>query len=178
MRIDGADAELRAGRPVAGRSADDPVASAPNGGQAVSEDSPRTGRGLAVLVADPDPGVQQFFRFVFRLWGVRHLTAPDGQQAAELLRLHPGMVTAVLADGRDVLAAVRRVDPAVPCWVMAGDVHPSAVADLLDRGAAGVLTKPFDPAAISRALTRAGRSVAGPWSRPGHRATDRPGHAV
>lgn len=114
----------------------------------MSANSPRPGSVPVVLAVDADPGVRAFLRFMFQLWGVAHHTAADGREAAALVVSRRVGVTVALVDGPAALAAVRATAPGLPCWVMTPDADPSAAADLLDRGAAGVLAKPFHPTAI------------------------------
>jgi CheY-like chemotaxis protein len=116
-----------------------------------------------VLAADDDPGVLQFLGFAFRQWRVPHLLAESGAEAVALFHRHRADVALVLLDvrmpgldGPAALAAMRALDPAVRCVFMTADPHPYTDADLLALGVAGVLAKPFDPAALRSAVVGAG----------------------
>ena len=103
-----------------------------------------------VLAADDDPRVLDMLGKSLRHLGVPAHLAPDGAGAVELFRRHGAAITLVLLDvrmpgldGPGALAALRAIDPGVHCWFMTGDPTPYTVPDLLSRGAAGVLGKPY-----------------------------------
>jgi CheY-like chemotaxis protein len=76
--------------------------------------------------------------------------AADGADALELFRLHRQQIGALLLDvrmprldGPATLAAIRQIDPQVPCCFMSGFSADLSEEDLLALGAVRVFSKPF-----------------------------------
>ena len=95
--------------------------------------------------------------------------AGGGRQALDLYRQHRGSIRVVLLDltmpefdGRQTLAALREIDPAVRCVFMTGYATDSLVEELLASGAEQVVQKPFrDLAALAGTLREVAARRAG-----------------
>jgi two-component system, cell cycle sensor histidine kinase and response regulator CckA len=103
-----------------------------------------------VLVADDDDGVRNLMQRMLTLLGSRVLAARGGREAIDLFRQHQAEIGLVLLDvrmpdltGPEALDAIRRIDPSARCWFVTGDPAPYTRQELIDRGAEGVLMKPF-----------------------------------
>ncbi len=103
--------------------------------------------------------------------------AADGRAAVDLYRRHGPAIGVVLMDvrmpgmdGPQTLAAVRDINPRVPCCFMSGDTGGYTEAGLRNLGAA-VLRKPFRLAEVGRIL-RDLAACADPGPPAGARALD------
>jgi CheY-like chemotaxis protein len=117
-----------------------------------------------VLVADDDPNVLRLLEAALTLYGFKVLAAPGGAEAVELLHGHPDVGVALVdvrmpgMDGPRTLAALRAIDPGLPCLFMTGQSGDYTAAELLAFGADGVLEKPFRTLGeVVRALRQAAR---------------------
>jgi two-component system, OmpR family, response regulator len=110
----------------------------------------RGGLGCEVLVVDDEPAVLNLIDFALRYHAFTVRRAAGGEEAVRVFRRHRGTVAVALLDvqmpgmdGPQTLAALREVDPSVRCVFMSGNTGRYTAAELLARGAARVLQKPF-----------------------------------
>src|SRR5262245_46869189 len=103
-----------------------------------------------VLVADDDYGIRNLMVALFDFFGVEAIVTRDGREAAALFRRHRAEIDLVLLElelpgqsGLATLDAIRRIAPDVPCWFVTGDVIDCHPEELIERGATGVILKPF-----------------------------------
>lgn len=111
---------------------------------------PLSSRGPGVLVVDDDAGVRTLLNNILRQQGFAAWLAGDGKQAVELYQEWCAEIDLVLLDvrmpgldGPQTMAALRRFDPEVRCCFMTGDSGDYTVNNLLEQGAARVISKPF-----------------------------------
>jgi CheY-like chemotaxis protein len=114
--------------------------------------------GPTVLVVDDDPAVLAMLRLALARKGFAVLAAEGGEAAVELLRTAPGPVGVALLDvrmpgldGPATLAALRQIDPGLPCCFMTGHAGGRGDDDLRATGAA-VIHKPFAVADLADTL--------------------------
>ena len=98
-----------------------------------------------------------FLRNVFRFAGLRLHHAESLDQADFLLTVTDSTVLAsdVAFEGgswQSVLGMLRENHPMVPLLVMAGPVDAPFLQDLFDRGACGVIWRPFDFESVRKQL--------------------------
>jgi CheY-like chemotaxis protein len=113
----------------------------------------------AILVVDDEPAIRQLVADVLHQQGYAVLVAATGEEAVALYQNHPGTIQLVLLDirmpGQDgpaTLDALRALDPHVRCCFLSGDLGGYTEEDLLQRGAQGVLRKPFRVEELVRLL--------------------------
>jgi two-component system KDP operon response regulator KdpE len=127
-----------------------------------------TGEGPLVLVVDDEPQIVRALKVLLRAAGFRTEAAETGEQALDLLALHPPdavVLDLVLPDrsGVEVCRELRRWS-SVPVIVLSaiGDEHEKVRA--LDAGADDYVTKPFSTdellARLRAVLRRAGDGAA------------------
>ena len=106
-----------------------------------------------ILVVDDDPDVRSVISLSLgRVGNMEVVEAHSGHDAIERLRratydaivldvMMPGM------DGPETLAAIRQLPAArnTPVIFLTAKAQPREIQRLLDLGAVGVITKPFDP---------------------------------
>ncbi|QJW94981.1 response regulator transcription factor [Frigoriglobus tundricola] len=133
--------ELRAGPPT-----NHPVDGSPDGGAARSPVARRPG----VLVVEDHDLIRIMLRSVLEQNGFRVWTAAGGAAALGVYRDQREAIDVVLLevclpglDGPQTLAALRRLEPAVVACFMSASTGGYERAELLDRGARIVFTKPF-----------------------------------
>jgi CheY-like chemotaxis protein len=104
----------------------------------------------AILVVDDEPLIQRLVADILQQHGYAVLVAASGAEAVTLYQNHPGTIQLVLLDirmpgldGPATLEALRALDPQVRCCFLSGDLGDYTEEDLLQRGAQGVLRKPF-----------------------------------
>ena len=113
---------------------------------------------LKLLYIEDEPDLRELVEFSLALDpGIELRTAASGPEGLDLLVSAPA--DAVLLDvmmpemdGPGVLAAMRR-DPtlqAIPAVFLTARALPDEIARLMALGAAGVVTKPFDPVTLAR----------------------------
>jgi CheY-like chemotaxis protein len=120
-----------------------------------------------ILVAEDQAGLRALLCAALSGAGFRAWAAADGEEAVRLYRAQPGEIDAALLDrvmpvkdGPAALAALRALDPALPCCLMTG-AGPAAEGELLALGASCVLAKPFflpEMVALMKGLCARGRS--------------------
>jgi len=116
-------------------------------------------RGPGVLVVDDEEGVREVLDRGLQRYGFRVWLAASGPEALEVYRRHGAVIGAVLLDvrmpemdGPQTLAALRRLDPAVPCCFMSGQTGAYTEEDLHAAGAAAFVRKPFQLADVAQVL--------------------------
>jgi CheY-like chemotaxis protein len=110
---------------------------------------PRAAR-AGVLVVDDEAGVREMLRLALEYQGFDVWLAASGREAVELYRRHRDRIAAALLDvrmpglsGTETVAALRQIDPRLPCSFMTGDPGSDQTRDSLARSGAPVLAKPF-----------------------------------
>jgi CheY-like chemotaxis protein len=105
---------------------------------------------LGVLVADDDHLVRVLVQLGLERDGVDVWLASDGREAIHQYRTHQESIAVVLLDvhmpvldGPATLDALRRLNPEVLVCFMSGDTGDYDPQELLQRGAAGLIAKPF-----------------------------------
>ena len=105
-----------------------------------------------ILVVDDDPVIQKLLAVNFEMEGYRVFTAGDGEEALACVGAeHPDVIVLdVMMPKIDGIEVVRRMkaDPAtapVPVLLLSARAQAKDVAEGLDAGADGYMTKPFDP---------------------------------
>jgi CheY-like chemotaxis protein len=103
-----------------------------------------------VLVAEDDETIRALLSTALREQGLPAWLAADGADALDLFRRHRHEIGVVLLDvlmprldGPATLAAIRRLDPHVPCCFMSGFSADYSKEELLALGAVRVFDKPF-----------------------------------
>ena len=124
-----------------------------------------------VLIAEDDKDIVELLTLYLSGSGYEVLSAPDGEQALELLRSHEVDVALVdimmpRMNGYDFIKAARKTSD-VPIVIVSARSMPADKIVGLDAGADGYITKPFDPLEVTayiRAMIRRreqGRESAG-----------------
>jgi DNA-binding response OmpR family regulator len=123
-----------------------------------------------VLVIDDNPEMRQILHATLTRAGYRVLQAADGEIGIALYRDHHEVVSLVLLDvqmprksGIATLTELRKINPSVRCLLMTGNERDDKVAQ---ADVSGVLAKPFGPASLLAALSRAGLPSAQPVTTP------------
>lgn len=124
------------------------------------EQTPRAA--ATILVADDEPAVRNVARRVLEKLGFQVITADDGRAAIDLFVRHQAAVSAVLLDmtmpgpsGEDVFRELRRVKPDVRVVLTSGYNEQDATSRFVGKGLAGFLQKPWRPADLEAAMSRA-----------------------
>jgi CheY-like chemotaxis protein len=117
---------------------------------------------LGVLVADDEQMIRLLVQLGLERNGFTVWLAADGREAIDLYRAHSADISAVLldvqmpdVDGPQTLDALRELSPTLPVCFMSGDTGTYQAEELVRRGAAFVIAKPFrmdDVAKILRLL--------------------------
>jgi CheY-like chemotaxis protein len=120
-----------------------------------------------VLVVDDNDGIRQMLRTALRTLNFDVRIAANGAQALDLftrdaIDLVLLDVQMPIMDGPQLLTALQKIRPDVRCCFMSGNSGAYTKEELLQRGAACVIQKPFRLADLRRALeTAMGNSRAG-----------------
>ena len=103
-----------------------------------------------VQVVDNNLGVLTMLETTLRCYGLVVLLATSGEAAVEIFRQHSQTISVALLDvlmlgldGPQTLAALRQIDPHVPCCFMSVSNGDYSREQLLAMGAAHVFEKPF-----------------------------------
>ncbi len=124
---------------------------------------------MRLLVVDDDPEIMEVARLALeRIGGHEVACAATAAEAVETAsrEVPDALVLDVLlpdAEGPDLLATLRGLPgmAAVPAVFLTGKSDAAWAARLTATGAAGVVTKPFDPMALSGEIERLLSSTAG-----------------
>jgi signal transduction histidine kinase/ActR/RegA family two-component response regulator len=124
--------------------------------------APEKSGGETVLVVDDDEVVRRVACRILTRAGYAVLEAEDGVRAVSIYRQERNRIAAVLLDltmpersGVEVLADLRRIDPAVRVVLCSGYSVEAQGLDLAQLGATGFLQKPYSFDEISRAIRQA-----------------------
>lgn len=118
-----------------------------------------------ILVVDDDPMIRDHLARILTRHDFTALTAADGVEALRIVQeSRPDLIVLdvmmPLADGREVLARLRRGGDWTPVILLTGVGQSGTRADALEKGADDYLNKPFDPAELVariRAVLRRGQ---------------------
>jgi CheY-like chemotaxis protein len=113
----------------------------------------------AVLLIDDEPGVRDVLAAALNMAGYAVLAAGSGEDGLALCRRLRPAVALVLLDvnlpglsGPQTLAALKALDPALPCFFLTGGSLTLSAEDLLALGADGVMEKPVRVAELLRVV--------------------------
>jgi CheY-like chemotaxis protein len=136
---------------------------------------PAQDRRPCVLVVDDEPAVRAVLGRLLMAQGLRVLEADGAAAAEEAVRRRRGRVRLALVDlrlpgpdglgGLGALAALRGVEPGLPCCLVSGLVLEGQEAAYLRQGFDAVLRKPFRPADVAAVVRRL---LAPPAARAAH----------
>ncbi len=118
-----------------------------------------------ILIADDDPMIRDHLARMLVRAGFVALTAADGVQALAVAKeKNPDLIVLDVlmpkADGREVLATLRKRGDWTPVLLLTGVGESATRADALEKGADDYLNKPFDPMELIariRAVLRRGK---------------------
>jgi DNA-binding response OmpR family regulator len=103
-----------------------------------------------VLVVDDEDMVRSLLDMVLRRHGFDVLPAHCGREAIRLFEAHRDRVSCALLDvrmpgldGPQTLLALRRLEPALPCCFMSGQLGEHSREELLALGVTHFFEKPF-----------------------------------
>ncbi len=103
-----------------------------------------------ILVVEDEEGVRLLLDLALRHYGFTVRLAACGQEAVELYQRHYQSIALALLDvqmpgldGPATLAALKTINPDLPCCFMSGHTGKYTTEELLDMGAVHVLPKPF-----------------------------------
>src|SRR5581483_4333530 len=103
-----------------------------------------------ILVVDDEPAVGKLLQLGLGAGGFTVRSAGSGREALAVYGQGPADIAAVLLDvqmpdldGPQTLAALRQINPDVRACFMSGDLGKYSAEELLARGAARLLRKPF-----------------------------------
>ena len=124
--------------------------------------APEKSAGETVLVVDDDEVVRQVACSILTQVGYVVLEAEDGARAVSIYQQERNCIAAVLLDltmpkrsGVEVLADLRRIDPAVRVIICSGYSVEAQGFDLAQLGATGFLQKPYSLDEMARAIRQA-----------------------
>jgi CheY-like chemotaxis protein len=112
-----------------------------------------------ILVVDDEAVVLKAYGRLLRKLGYQVLTATDGEEALAVYREHGAAIALVLLDmvmpgqgGGATLDALKAHDPQVKVLLCSGYGLDGEAEEILARGCAGFIQKPFSPEALSGKL--------------------------
>ena len=113
------------------------------------------GPAALILIIDDEPLIQASAGLTLKRAGFRVLHAEDGPTGIELFRQHTTEVDAVLLDltlpamsGEAVFGALQGIRPDVRVVLSSGHHPTEIIGRLLGQGLAGIIQKPYRPAAL------------------------------
>jgi signal transduction histidine kinase/ActR/RegA family two-component response regulator len=114
-----------------------------------------------ILVVDDETGVRKYCRELLRGFGYDVLTAGNGEEALKVFVRERGRIGLVILDlimagmgGKRCLEEMLKIDPEVKIVVMTGYAVDGHATQVLERGAKGVLNKPFRAQEIGKMIRR------------------------
>jgi two-component system cell cycle sensor histidine kinase/response regulator CckA len=120
--------------------------------------APPLARGTLLMVDDEEQVLRMCGELLGEL-GYEVLMTTSGRRAVELVREHRDQIHGVLLDltmpdmsGAATFDAIRAVCPSLPVLLTSGFTVDGLAQELLDRGCAGFLQKPFDATTLSETL--------------------------
>ncbi|MDD3605361.1 MAG: ATP-binding protein [Kiritimatiellae bacterium] len=126
-----------------------------------SEEPPRSGGNETLLVIDDDEIILEMVASVLSSGGYRVLTASSGEAGVELLRKNRGAVDLVLLDmimpdmdGEITFNALREIEPGLAVLLTSGLARAEHCAKLIQRGAKGMISKPYTSARLLKDIQR------------------------
>jgi PAS domain S-box-containing protein len=119
------------------------------------------GTGL-VLIVDDEEVLRNTSQAQLEWLGYRVLLAQNGEEALEIYRQHWQEIELVLLDmimplmnGRDCFAALKQINPQVRVILCSGYSATEDIVGIREAGLAGVLSKPYTLAGLSKAVAQA-----------------------
>jgi two-component system, cell cycle sensor histidine kinase and response regulator CckA len=113
-----------------------------------------------VLLIDDEEGVRGVAEQMFAAFGLKTLTACDGQEGLELFQKHQAQIALILLDltmprmsGEETLRHIRKLAPQLPVILMSG-YNESAVQELATDDCVSFLQKPFSLAALRKQISQ------------------------
>jgi len=118
-----------------------------------------------VLIIDDDPQMRSVCARVLGKAGWSVACAGDGEDGLKQLTDSPEAFDVILLDqlmpgmdGMDVLARIKAIDPGVPVILITGSATEEYRAEVVKKGAADCLPKPFTPEQLRAATISAMRT--------------------
>jgi CheY-like chemotaxis protein len=115
-----------------------------------------------VLVIDDDPHMRSICARVLAKAGWSVACAADGEDGLRQLEESPEAFEVILLDqlmpgmdGMDVLARIKAINPGVPVILITGSATEEYRAEVVKKGAADCLPKPFTPEQLRTATISA-----------------------
>lgn len=114
-----------------------------------------------ILVVDDEAAVRKFCRELLRGFGYTVITAGSGEEALKTFLRQRGRIDLVVLDlimegmgGKRCLEEMFKIDPAAKIILMTGYAVEDDVAQALEKGARGLLNKPFRAEEIGKMIRR------------------------
>jgi signal transduction histidine kinase/ActR/RegA family two-component response regulator len=122
----------------------------------------RVGLGTeTILVVDDETGVRKYCRELLRGFGYEVLTARNGEEALKVFVRERGRIDLVILDlimvgmgGRQCLDEMLKIDPQAKVLIMTGYAVDDHATQVLEKGAKGILNKPFRAEEIGQMIRR------------------------
>ncbi len=114
-----------------------------------------------VLVVDDEPSVLAVTSRALRAFGMKVLSAPDGQEAVRTFQQHAGEIDCVLLDmtmpgmtGEDTIRALRAIRPGASVILMSGYSESEVSNRFAEHALSGFIQKPFELRVLREAIDR------------------------
>ncbi|MDC7232358.1 MAG: PAS domain-containing protein [Spirochaetales bacterium] len=112
-----------------------------------------------VLIVDDEKALRVTSSAILQKLGYQISVTANGQEAVDFVREHPGETDLVLMDmvmpvmsGLDCFRKLRAMEKNLPVILSSGFSHQEDVASLMQEGLNGFIRKPYNAAALSRAV--------------------------
>ena len=123
-----------------------------------------------ILVVDDEASVRNILQRGLQAFGFDVWPAANGREALNIYQHNQDLIAGALLDvrmpgldGPQTLAALQAIAPAIRCCFMTGNSGEYDQADLLERGAFTVFSKPFHLTEVAEVLWRlVGKGVCAP----------------
>jgi PAS domain S-box-containing protein len=116
----------------------------------------------AILIVDDEPAVREIAGAILESSGYTVLTAKDGREAVEIIRLGASKIGAILLDttmpvmgGHEAFRLIREIQPGVPIVMSSGYSEVAAREDLGRDAVAGFIQKPYTAARLVASIQEA-----------------------